>query len=81
MCNAQQPPCYWAQNDTIKYTTGELLDIVTPHTTNEEAIGPLPIPGGREAVPSSSQAAPSGIAIQDAKKNANDNKKRRKRHP
>jgi hypothetical protein len=51
------------------------------YATNKEAAEPLPIPSGREVVPSSSKAAPSIIVIQGAKKDAKGSKKRWKQHP
>jgi hypothetical protein len=78
--DVQQPPHFWALNDVIRYTTEELLNITTSYATNEEAACLLSIPGDREAVPTISQAAPSGIAIQCAKKDAKGGKERRKRH-
>jgi hypothetical protein len=46
------------------------------YATNKEAAEPLPIPSGREVVPSSSKTAPSIIVIQGAKKDAKGSKKR-----
>jgi hypothetical protein len=54
----QQLLPFLAPNEVFWYTTEELLSITTQYATNKEAAKPLPIPGGREVVP-------SNIAIQD----------------
>jgi hypothetical protein len=81
MGNTQQLLCSQAPNNVIRHTTMEMLDVTTQYATNEEVVGPLLVPCSREAVPGSSQVAPSSIAVQGAKKDAKDGKKKRKRHP
>jgi hypothetical protein len=76
MHGIQQLPPFLAPNDIIRYTLEELLSITAQYTINKEVAGPLPVPGGREAVPGNSKAAPSSIAIQGAKKDAKGGKKR-----
>jgi Fe-S-cluster formation regulator IscX/YfhJ len=81
MHNAQEPLPFRAPNDIFRYTTKELLNITPQFTTNKVAAGPLTILGSREAVPSSSRAASSSIAIRGTKKYAKGGKKRREWHP
>jgi hypothetical protein len=66
--DVQQPPCFLASNDIVRYTTRELLDVAAQYTTNKEASSPLPVPGEREAIPGNSRAAPSNITIQGTMK-------------
>jgi hypothetical protein len=63
MHGIQQLPPFLAPNDIIRYTLEELLSIAAQYTTNKEVAGPLPVLGGREAVPGNSKVAPSSIAI------------------
>jgi hypothetical protein len=79
--HALEPLHFRAPNDIVRYTTDELLDIAAQYDTNEEAAGPLPILGGRDAVLSSSQMTQSGLAVHCTKKDVKGNKKRRKHRP
>jgi hypothetical protein len=72
---------FCARNDVVRYTTKELLDIAAQCTTNEEVVGSLLVLGGREVAPNNSRATPYNIAVQGAKKDAKDGKKRWKQCP
>jgi hypothetical protein len=62
VCETQQPSCFWALNDVVRYTAEELIDVSEQYAISEEVARPLLVSGGGETVPSSSRAAPSNIA-------------------
>jgi hypothetical protein len=73
---SQQPPPFRTPNDVVRYNIEELLSITAQYTTNKEAARPLPIPGGKEAVPDSNKTVSSSISVPATKKDAKSGKKR-----
>jgi hypothetical protein len=58
-----------------------MLCLTAQYATNKEVATPLPVLGGREAVPDSSKVVPSNIAVQGAKKDVKGGKNRQKWRP
>jgi hypothetical protein len=59
-----------AMYNIFSYTTMELLSLTTQHATSKEAVGPLPVLGGRETAPDSSKETLYIITVQGAMKDA-----------